>query len=86
MAADLRFLIDAGSAERAARLRELRELRALATLLLGCSHPATRALAAAVRDPTATEAALAAIGALPALPKRHLLATFGALALDGRAT
>jgi hypothetical protein len=72
----LAFLIDTPEPERAARLREL---RALAVVLLGPAHPATRSLAAAVTDPDAAPAALAEIDRLSALPRRRLLATFGAL-------
>ena len=77
MPADLHFLIVAAEPERAARLREL---RAPAFVIAGPGHPAAVALAAAVADPALTDDALAAVACMPALPKRRLLATFGALA------
>lgn len=73
----LAFLIDTAEPERTARLREL---RSLALLLIGRDHPATVALSAAVADPAAAGAALAAIDRLPALRRRRLLCTFAALA------
>jgi hypothetical protein len=73
----LGFLLNATEPERTARLREL---RALALVFAGPDHPVTRALAAAVADPAAAPAALAELARLPALRKRRLLATFGALA------
>ena len=74
----LGFLLTVAEPERRCRLREL---RALATLLLGPAHRQPRSLPAAVTDPTAAPAALAALDHLPALPRRRLLATFGSLAL-----
>jgi hypothetical protein len=75
--ADLGFLLSGcSSAEQAARLRAL---RALALVYLGPAHPATIALAAAIADPSTEEEALAQIDALPALRRRRLLASYGAL-------
>jgi hypothetical protein len=62
--------------ERTARCREL---RALALVYLGPAHPATVALAAAIANHNTEEAALAQIDALPALRRRRLLASYGAL-------
>lgn len=75
--ADLGFLLFGCSpAEQAARLREL---RALALVYLGPAHPATIALAAAIANPSAEEEALAQIDTLPALRRRRLLGSYGAL-------
>jgi hypothetical protein len=54
-------------------------LRALSLVYLGLRHPVTVALAAAVTDPAATDRALTALDALPALRRRRLLASYGAL-------
>jgi hypothetical protein len=73
----LAFLLDGvPEAERTARCREL---RALSLVYLGPHHPVTMALAAAVTDPTATDRALTVLDALPALRRRRLLASYGAL-------
>jgi hypothetical protein len=73
----LAFLLDGvPEAERTARCREL---RALSLVYLGLRHPVTTALAAAVRDPAATDRALTVLAALPALRRRRLLASYGAL-------
>ena len=77
MTAPLAFILDAPSPERAARLREL---RVLSLLLAGPLHPATVALAAAIANPAAADAALAEIDHLPALRRRRLLATYASLA------
>ena len=61
------------------RLARCRELRALALVFLGPDHPATVALGVAVLSADGIGPALAAIDALPALRRRRLLATFGAL-------
>jgi hypothetical protein len=42
-------------------------------------HPVTIALAAAVTDPAATDRALTELDAIPALRRRRLLASYGAL-------
>jgi hypothetical protein len=76
MPANLAFLIDAAEPERAARLREL---RVLALVYCGPAHPVAKAMAAAVMDPAAADAALAEIGRLPALCRRRLLSTFAAI-------
>ena len=57
--------------ERAARCREL---QALSLVYLGLRHPATVALGAAAAD-----LALAEFDAIPALRRRRLLASYGAL-------
>jgi hypothetical protein len=78
MSGKLGFLI-AGipEAEREARCREL---WALALVYLGPRHPATVALAEAVADAAAgPRALLALLDAAPALPRRRLLSTYGAL-------
>jgi hypothetical protein len=73
----LAFLLDGvPEAERTARCREL---RALALVYCGLAHPATKALGAAIGDPAMTGRALAELDAIPALRRRRLLATFGAL-------
>ena len=73
----LDFLVgDAPEPERAARMREL---RALAMVYCGPRHPVTKALQTAACDPAATQNALAMLDALPALSRRRLLATYGAL-------
>jgi hypothetical protein len=75
--APLAFLLsECSDAERAARCREL---RALSLVYLGLDHPVTMALAAAVTDPAATYRALTEINAIPALRRRGLLASYGAL-------
>jgi hypothetical protein len=74
------FWCGCSPSEHAARLREL---RALALVYLGPAHPATIALAAAIVDPAMTERALRLVGDLPALRKRRLLATYGAI-MGGR--
>jgi hypothetical protein len=50
------------------RTRRLRELRMAALLWHGARHPLVRAVSAAVADPEAIPAALAALSALSALP------------------
>jgi hypothetical protein len=78
----LAFLLDGVSeAERMARCREL---RALSLVYLGLRHPVTVALGVAVVDPTATDRALAELGAIPALRRGRLLASYGALMGDKR--
>ena len=72
MTANLAAVFDVAGMERTARLREL---RMAARLLLGPRHELTRALASAIADPDALGDALAILDALPALPRRRLLAT-----------
>jgi hypothetical protein len=73
----LAFLIADGSeSERQARFREL---RALALVYFGGSHAITVALGEAIADPGATERALGLLDAAPALRRRRILASFGAL-------
>jgi hypothetical protein len=48
-------------------------------LLCGAAHPVTVALAEAITNPAATDRALAELGAIPALRRRRLLASYGAL-------
>jgi hypothetical protein len=57
------------------RSAPLREARMAALLLLGAGHSLTAALADAIIEPAALIAALAELDALPALPRRRLLAT-----------
>jgi hypothetical protein len=77
LTAPLAFLLsDCSDTERAARCREL---RALALVYCGSAHPATTALGAAISDPAATDRALTVLDALPALRRRRLLASYGAL-------
>jgi hypothetical protein len=69
----------------AERLARLRALRALALTLLGSAGAALRAaLAAAEGDIEALSAGLAAIDGLPALKRRHLLASYAALDREAR--
>ena len=77
MAERLAFLLD-GICE-AERMARCRELRALALVYCGLAHPATEALGAAITDPAMTGRALIAIDAIPALRRRRLLASYGAL-------
>jgi hypothetical protein len=73
-ATPLAFLVDdVGESERQSRLRELRRL---SLLLFGARHKITVALGEAVANPSTTDRALRLLDAAPALPKRHLLATF----------
>jgi hypothetical protein len=73
----LAFLLD--GVPEAERIARCRELRALSLVYLGLRHPVTMALAAAVTDPEATDQALTVLDALPALRRRRLLASYGAL-------
>jgi hypothetical protein len=73
----LAFLLD--GVPEAERMARCRELRALSLVYLGPRHPVTIALAAAVADPAATDRALTVLDALPALRRRRLLASYGAL-------
>jgi hypothetical protein len=57
------------------RLSRLREFRLASLLLLGRGHPLTSALTAAISDPALLDEALTELNALPALPRRRLLAT-----------
>jgi hypothetical protein len=50
-----------------------------ALLLVGPKHPVTLALGSAIADTGAISSALAALDALPAIPKRRLLATWAAV-------
>jgi hypothetical protein len=58
----------------AERLARWRGLRAAAFLLLGSSHPFIQTLRQAESDAAAARRALAELEALPALPRRRLLA------------
>jgi hypothetical protein len=77
MAERLAFLLD--GVPEAERMARCRELRALSLVYLGLDHPVTIALAAAVTDPAATDRALTVLDAFPALRRRRLLASYGAL-------
>jgi hypothetical protein len=72
------LLAGASSSEQSARIREL---RALSAVYCGFGHPATVALGDAIADAGAVSAALDQLARLPALRRRRLLASFGALAL-----
>jgi hypothetical protein len=76
MSANLAAVFSVADPERIARLREF---RLASLLLLGRDHALTRALAAAVADPDAIDAALAELDALAALPRRRLLATLASV-------
>jgi hypothetical protein len=65
------------------RLSRLREFRLVSLLMFGRDHALTRALAAAIADPGAIEDVLAEIDALPALPRRRLLATLASVLPSG---
>jgi hypothetical protein len=67
---------DIAEAERVARCREL---RALTLVYLGPKHPLTLALADAISDLDALDAARVALAAIPALRRRRLLAAYAAL-------
>jgi hypothetical protein len=77
MAERLAFLLDGISETE--RMGRCRELRALALVYCGLGHPATKALGAAITDPTMTDRALIEINAIPALRRRRLLASYLAL-------
>jgi hypothetical protein len=67
------------SLDQIERAAERRELKALATVFCGQKHSLVRALRAAQNgDADALAVALREIDALPALPRRRLLATFAA--------
>ena len=75
-------VFDLAEPERTTRLREA---RMAALLLLGAKHSLTVALADAIADPGVLIGALAELDALPALPRRRLLATLAAvLPVKGR--
>jgi hypothetical protein len=73
---NLLAVFDLAEPERSARLREA---RMAARLLFGSRHALTVALADAIADPAALDTALAELDALPALPRRRLLATLAAV-------
>ncbi|MEI7606641.1 MAG: hypothetical protein WCJ64_04585 [Rhodospirillaceae bacterium] len=69
----------------AERLARLRSLRALALVHCGPHGDVLRvALRAAETKPEALAIALEAINGLPAVPRRHLLASYAALDREGR--
>jgi hypothetical protein len=71
------WVADLDPAERLARTRTL---RALAAVLIGPSgHHLVEHLAAAEHDPGALRPAAEALDALPALPRRRLLAAFASI-------
>jgi hypothetical protein len=61
------------------RLARWRGLRALALVYVGGAHPLVSTLRAAERDRKAAALALEQLDALPALRRRRLLASYGAL-------
>jgi hypothetical protein len=69
-------VFDLAEPERTTRLREA---RMAALLLLGAKHRLALALADAIADPAALVRALAELDALPALPRRRLLATLASV-------
>ena len=76
------FSPDITDAERLARLRSL---RALALAHCGPHGDVLRvALRAAETEPEALAIALEAINGLPAVPRRHLLASYAVLDREGR--
>jgi hypothetical protein len=78
---ELDFLLDGvDAAERFARLREL---RALVALYAGWDSQAKAAFDAALTDESAVAAALEAIARLPAMTRRRLLSSYGALTIKG---
>jgi hypothetical protein len=82
---DLAFLLT--SLDKEEQIARLRELRALVAVYCGWDHPAKRAFDAAVQSPDPVRgpsdelcsAALAEISKLPALTRRRLLSSYGAL-------
>ena len=72
----LMAVFDLAEPERTARLREA---RMTALLLLGAKHRLALALADAIADPGVLIGALAELDALPALPRRRLLATLASV-------
>ena len=77
----LAFLID--GAPEAERIARLREMRVVVALLCGWGSPAKRAIDQALAGGS-DAAALTEIDRLPALRRRRILATFGALLPKGR--
>ena len=73
---NLLAVFDINEPERSTRLREL---RVAARLMLGPRHPVSVALANAIISSDVLGAAIEAIDALPALPRRRLLATLAAV-------
>jgi hypothetical protein len=61
------------------RACQLRSLQALSAVFLGSSAPVVAALRDAEADPTKAADALQALDAIPALTRRRLLTTFGAV-------
>ena len=77
MTSNLHRVLDVAEPERVCRLREL---RMAARLMLGPEHPLTVVLADAIAHRRgAIDAALTGLDALPALPRRRLLATWAAV-------
>jgi hypothetical protein len=73
---NLLAVFDLAEPERSARLREA---RMAARLLFGSRHALTVALADAIAAPATLGTVLAELDALPALPRRRLLATLAAV-------
>jgi hypothetical protein len=61
------------------RVAEFRSLASLAALLVGSNNPLVAALRLAEQDGAAVGRALELLDGLPALTRRRLLATFGAV-------
>jgi hypothetical protein len=75
--ARLCFLLD--GIDEAEQIARLRELRVLVAVYCGWDHPAKAALDQAISSNGSYEIALEAIDQLPALRRRRLLASYGAL-------
>jgi hypothetical protein len=70
-----------GDCERCARLRSL---AALAAVFVGSGNPLVTTLRRAERDDEELARAYSLLEALPSIPKRRLLATYGAVMDAGR--
>lgn len=69
----------AGALDPVERVARLRCMRALAAVHVGFDHELTRALAEGERSRAAATRALVVLEALPALPRRRILASFALL-------
>jgi hypothetical protein len=68
----------------AERRAQLRSLAALSAVFVGSHNPVVRELRLAERDDGALVSAYALFEQLPAIPKRRILATYGAVNDAGR--
>ena len=78
----LSFLLDGASDVE--RLCRMREWRAVTALICGWNSEVKRALDQAIEGGSSAVAVLSEIDALPALKRRRVLATIGALMRGGR--